>query len=106
MTPPKRPERPSAVALSYKAGEHAPKVVAKGYGLMAERIVEQARSAGVFVHDSPALVNLLMQLDLDDQIPEPLYRAVAEVLAFVHFLEQEAALQKAPAAPAATGTKR
>jgi flagellar biosynthesis protein len=97
MSPPKSPERPerpgrpSAVALSYQPGQSAPKVVAKGYGLMAERIVEQARGAGVFVHDSPELVNLLMQLDLDDQIPEPLYRAVAEVLAFVHFLEQQAA---------------
>jgi flagellar biosynthesis protein len=55
----------------------------------------------VFVHDSPALVNLLMQLDLDDQIPEPLYRAVAEVLAFVHFLEQQAALPHV-AGPTAT----
>jgi flagellar biosynthesis protein len=95
MDSPKKPERPSAVALSYRAGRHAPKVVAKGYGLMAERIVAQARSAGVFVHDSPELVSLLMQLNLDDQIPEPLYRAVAEVLAFVHFLEQQAALPQA-----------
>jgi flagellar biosynthesis protein len=95
MNKPKNPERPSAVALSYRAGLHAPKVVAKGYGLMAERIVEQARGAGVFVHDSPELVNLLMQLDLDEHIPEPLYLAVAEVLAFVHFLEQQAALPPA-----------
>jgi flagellar biosynthesis protein len=86
----KKPERPSAVALSYQPGQSAPKVVAKGYGLMAERIVEQARGAGVFVHDEPELVHLLMQLDLDQQIPETLYRAVAELLAFVHFLEQQA----------------
>ena len=92
MSTPKNPDRPTAVALSYRPGQHVPKVVAKGYGLMAERIVEQARGAGVFVHDSPELVQLLMQLNLDDQIPEPLYRAVAEVLAFVHFLEQQAAL--------------
>ncbi|KNZ33127.1 MAG: hypothetical protein AD742_07670 [Methylibium sp. NZG] len=91
MATTKKPDRPSAVALSYRPGQHAPKVVAKGYGSMAERIVEQARGAGVFVHDSPELVNLLMQLNLDEQIPEPLYRAVAEVLAFVHFLEQQAA---------------
>ncbi len=96
MAAPKKPERPSAVALSYRPGQHAPKVVAKGYGLMAERIVEQARGAGVFVHDAPELVNLLMQLNLDDQIPEPLYRAVAEVLAFVHFLEQQAAAPQPP----------
>jgi flagellar biosynthesis protein len=83
-------DRLSAVALSYKPGQHAPKVVAKGYGLMAERIVEQARGAGIFIHDSPELVNLLMGVDLDRQIPETLYLAVAELLAFVHFLEQQA----------------
>ena len=104
MSPPKNPDRPSAVALSYGPGQQAPKVVAKGYGLMAERIVEQARGAGVFVHDSPELVNLLMQLDLDDQIPEALYKAVAEVLAFVHFLEQQAAMQ-GPARPAGPAIK-
>jgi flagellar biosynthesis protein len=100
MSAPKRPDRPSAVALSYRPGEHAPKVVAKGYGLMAERIVEQARGAGVFVHDAPELVNLLMQLDLDDQIPEALYLAVAELLAFVHFLEQQAGSPAGAAGPA------
>ena len=88
--PPRHPERPSAVALSYRPGQHAPQVVAKGYGPVAERIVEQARSAGVFVHDSPELVQLLMQLDLDEHIPQQLYLAVAEVLAFIHFLEQQA----------------
>ncbi len=92
---PERPERPSAVALSYRAGQHAPKVVAKGYGLTAERIIERARGAGVFVHDAPDLVSLLMQVNLDEHIPEPLYLAVAEVLAFVHFLEQQAALAPA-----------
>jgi flagellar biosynthesis protein len=92
---PKKPERPSAVALSYQPGQHAPQVVAKGYGLMAQRIIEQARGAGVFVHDSPELVNLLMQVDLDDHIPEQLYLAVAEVLVFVHFLEQHAAQRPA-----------
>lgn len=82
--------RRSAVALSYREGQKVPRVVAKGYGELAERIVERAREAGVFVHDSPALVGLLMQVDLDSQIPPELYRAVAEVLAFVYFLEQQA----------------
>ena len=83
-------QRRSAVALRYHDGDNAPKVVAKGYGQMAERIIEQAKDAGVFVHDSPELVNLLMQVDMDSRIPPELYRAVAEVLAFVYFLEQQA----------------
>ncbi|MGL6044822.1 MAG: EscU/YscU/HrcU family type III secretion system export apparatus switch protein [Vogesella sp.] len=86
--------RRSAVALSYKEGASAPSVVAKGYGQMAERIIEQAKEAGVFVHDSPELVNLLMQVDLDSHIPPELYRAVAEILAFVYFLEQQAKGEK------------
>lgn len=86
-----KPEhRRSAVALRYSEDSAAPKVVAKGYGRMAERIIEQAKEAGVFVHDSPELVNLLMQVDMDSHIPPELYRAVAEILAFLYFLEHHA----------------
>ncbi|MDF0604214.1 EscU/YscU/HrcU family type III secretion system export apparatus switch protein [Neisseriaceae bacterium TC5R-5] len=83
--------RRSAIALSYQEGHNSPKVVAKGYGELAERIIERAHESGVFVHDSPELVSLLMQVDLDKNIPPELYRAVAEVLAFVYFLEHQAA---------------
>uniref|UniRef100_UPI0035B46A50 EscU/YscU/HrcU family type III secretion system export apparatus switch protein n=1 Tax=Chitinimonas sp. TaxID=1934313 RepID=UPI0035B46A50 len=76
-----------AVALAYREGVSAPKVVAKGRGLLAETIVERAREAGVYVHESPELVGLLMQVDLDEHIPPELYRAIAELLAFIHFLE-------------------
>ncbi|MGQ5522548.1 EscU/YscU/HrcU family type III secretion system export apparatus switch protein [Chitinimonas sp. PSY-7] len=78
---------PEAVALAYREGSNAPRVVAKGRGLLAETIIEKARDAGVFVHESPELTALLMQVDLDQQIPTELYRAVAELLAFIHFLE-------------------
>ena len=81
-------ERRTAVALAYAANSGAPKVVAKGRGLMAEAIIERARAAGVYVHDSPELVGLLMQVDLDRHIPAQLYVAVAEVLAWVYRLEQ------------------
>jgi flagellar biosynthesis protein len=85
--------RRSAIALSYREGTSAPRVVAKGYGATAERIIDSARQAGVFVHDSPELVSLLMQVDLDQQIPPEMYRAVAEILAFVYFLENQASGQ-------------
>lgn len=81
--------RRTAVALTYTDGARAPKVVAKGYGELADRIIERAKDAGVFVHDSPELVSLLMQVDLDSHIPPDLYRAVAEVLAFIYFLEHQ-----------------
>lgn len=88
--------RRDAVALAYQSGNRAPRVVAKGRGILAETIIERAREAGVYVHESPELVSLLMQVDLDQHIPPELYRAVAEVLAFVYWLEQQAAAAPAP----------
>ena len=80
-------DRQSAVALSYLDKTRAPIVVAKGYGLVAESIMRQARENGLYVHASPALNKLLMQVDLDRQIPPQLYLAVAEVMAWIHRLE-------------------
>jgi len=78
-----------AVALAYDASRsRAPRVVASGYGKLAERIVESARDHGVFVHDSPELVGLLMNLDLDEVIPQELYTVVAELLVWVAELER------------------
>lgn len=85
---PKPPDRQRAVALAYREGSAAPRVVAKGQGVVAEMIIEKAREAGVFVHESPELVSLLMQVDLDQHIPPQLYRAVAELLAFIYLLER------------------
>lgn len=77
----------NAVALAYQAGDAAPKVVAKGQGLVAEQIIERAREAGVFVHESKELVALLMDVDLDRQIPPALYRVIAELLAWLYHIE-------------------
>lgn len=81
-----------AVALAYEPEDGAPRVLAKGRGLLAEEIIARAREAGVFVHESPELVSLLMQVDLDARIPPELYIAVAELLAWLYRLEQEGAL--------------
>ena len=78
------PSRTQAVALSYADPSGAPTVVAKGYGATAEAIVACARANGVYVHGSTQLVQLLMEVDLDRQIPPALYLAVAELLAWVH----------------------
>ncbi|MDD5297976.1 MAG: EscU/YscU/HrcU family type III secretion system export apparatus switch protein [Rhodocyclaceae bacterium] len=81
-------ERTSAIALAYSQGDAAPRVVAKGRGVIAEQIVARAREHGVWVHESPELVALLMQVDLDNFIPPELYLAVAELLAWLYRLEQ------------------
>lgn len=85
---PEHGSRDEAVALTYTAGDAAPRVVAKGRGLIAREIIERARDAGVFVHESPELVGLLMQVDLDERIPPALYVAVAELLAWLYSVEQ------------------
>ncbi|PCE26349.1 flagellar biosynthesis protein FlhB [Paraburkholderia acidicola] len=87
-----RIRRKSAAALSYDAqsGDAAPRVVAKGYGLVAEMIVQRAKEAGLYVHEAPEMVSLLMQVDLDERIPPELYLAVAELLGWLHRLESGA----------------
>lgn len=95
------PGRGEAVALTYSAGDAAPRVVAKGRGLIAQEIIERAREAGVFVHESPEMVTLLMQVDLDARIPPQLYVAVAELLAWIYGVEgKRNGTRPAPALPA------
>lgn len=79
--------RGKAVALAYRAGEAAPRVVAKGQGLIAQEILDRARASGVYVHESAELVNLLMQVDVDQHIPPQLYVTIAELLAWLYALE-------------------
>lgn len=83
-----RPSPPkNAVALAYQSSDAAPRVVAKGRGLVAEQIIERAKEHGVYVHESKELLALLMQVELDEQIPPALYRAVAELLAWLHHID-------------------
>ena len=87
--------RKSAVALSYdKETYFAPKVVAKGHGEIAKRIIEAAKENNVYVHESPELISLLMQVDLDAYIPPNLYLVVAELLAWLYRLEHNQLLLK------------
>ena len=82
--------RQQAVALAYAEGDAAPRVVAKGRGAIAEQIITRAQAHDVFVHESRELVALLMQVDLDSQVPPALYQAVAEILAWLYRLERQA----------------
>jgi flagellar biosynthesis protein len=90
-----QPPRRHAAAIAYDETDArrrgAPRVVAKGHGLVADEIIERARAAGVPIHASRELAALLTQVDLDQQIPPALYVAVAEVLVWVYRLEGRAA---------------
>ena len=87
----KSASRKRAAALSYDLGQDAaPRVMAKGKGFVAERIIELAREHGVPLHEDPTLVELLVKLDLGDAIPYELYQVVAEVLSFIYRIERRA----------------
>jgi flagellar biosynthesis protein len=80
--------RQIAVALEYD-GQGAPRVTAKGRGELAERIIEAGREHGVAIEQNAVLAQALSTVELDDQIPEELYRAAAQVIAFVLSLRGE-----------------
>jgi len=82
-------ERKQAVAIQYdRETDSAPKVVAKGKGLVAEQIMAVAQSQAVPLYKNKALSNMLMAVELDREIPPALYKAVAEVLAYIYRLDQ------------------
>ena len=84
------PPRRRATALEYTHGERAPKVTATGTGLVAERIIAAAREAGVPVREDAALVNALAKLKLGAEVPEAMWTAVAETLAWAYRLNAQA----------------
>jgi flagellar biosynthesis protein len=72
-----------AVALRYDFGDGAPIVTAKGRGEIAEKILEVAAENDIAIEENPVLAEALSQIELESEIPLPLYKAVAEVIGFV-----------------------
>jgi len=80
----------SAVALKYHTKKDAaPKLTAKGEGLVAERIIKLAKENQVPIKEDPDLVQILSQVDINKEIPPPVYKVVAELLAFVYKLNSK-----------------
>jgi len=78
-------ERRKAAALRYDSErDSAPKIVAKGSGKVAEKIIEIARQYNIPIKDDPELAEILSTLDIYQEIPPELYKAVAEILAFIY----------------------
>jgi flagellar biosynthesis protein len=74
-----------AAALKYQHMiDRAPTVIAKGQGVVADRIIEVARKHNIQLKKDPALIEVLAKLDIGEEIPPDLYRAIAEVLAYVY----------------------
>ncbi|MCL2577429.1 MAG: EscU/YscU/HrcU family type III secretion system export apparatus switch protein [Defluviitaleaceae bacterium] len=81
--------RQKAVAVQYNPDEIAPKILAKGAGLIAEKILERAQDSEIVVHKDAALVEDLTRMELGEFIPPELYEAVAQILVFICELDME-----------------
>ncbi len=82
-------EKRKAIALRYdKDKDRAPLVVAKGIGELAEKIIETAKKHGVPVVEDKALISAMINLEVYEEIPPDLYRAVAKVLVFVESMKK------------------
>lgn len=77
-----------AIALEYDPEDNAPRVIASGKGIVAERIIEKAKEADIPVHRDDKLANTLSRLDIGDMIPPELYEVVAEILVFVDAMDK------------------
>jgi len=77
---------PIAIALEYDK-ENTPVINAKGTGELAKRIIKIARENDIYLQEDNALIEILAELDMGDEIPEELYRAVAEVIAFAYIIK-------------------
>ncbi len=84
----KREEKKTAVALEYEPGDQAPKVVATGQGILAEKIIDVAEEANVPIHKDAKLARSLSILDIGEYIPPELYSIVAEILVFVDSMDR------------------
>ncbi len=79
-----------AVALRYNREiENAPRVVAKGEGYIADKIIKKADEIGIPIKEDKELVNLLSSIPLDYEIPPELYRAIAEIFAYLYKMSKK-----------------
>jgi flagellar biosynthesis protein len=77
-----------AIGLKYTTAENnSPTVIAKGFGSLADEIIELAKQNGVMIHEDPYLSDLLARMDLGQEIPENLYHVIAELIAFSYVLQ-------------------
>lgn len=78
-----------AVALIYREEYRAPKVIAKGKGETADKILEVGKEKDIEIYEDKDLIDDLLKLDLYEEIPPELYEAVSEIILFVYFLDKE-----------------
>lgn len=78
-----------AVALKYNKNDTSPFVLAKGKGYIAEKIIEKGKDQNIHIHKDENIIENLMQLDIGEEIPPELYEVVAEIIAYVYYLDRK-----------------
>ncbi len=78
-----------AVALKYNENDTSPFVLAKGKGYIAEKIIEKGKDQNIHIHKDENIIENLMQLDIGEEIPPELYEVVAEIIAYVYYLDRK-----------------
>lgn len=81
-------KRKQAIAIQYNPDEVAPKILASGTGIIADKIIEKAKSSDVPLYEDNKLANTLSKLDIGEYIPPELYSIVVEILVFVDNLDK------------------
>lgn len=81
-------KRKQAIAIQYNPDEVAPKILASGTGIIADKIIEKAKSSDVPLYEDNKLANTLSKLDIGEYIPPELYSIVAEILVFVDNIDK------------------
>lgn len=88
MADTKKPKRKTAIALEYDPEDAAPKILASGQGVIADKIIEKAKEATIPVHKDGRLADTLSRLEIGEMIPPELYEVVAEILVFVDAMDK------------------
>ena len=78
-----------AAALQYnREKDNAPRIIAKGKGDIAQKIVKKAEEENIHIEDNSDLVDILLKLEIGDEIPPELYQVIAEILSFIYEIEE------------------
>lgn len=77
-----------AIAIEYDPMDEAPKIIASGQGILADKIIEKAKENAVPIHQDGKLADTLSRLEIGDMIPPELYEVVAEILVFVDAMDK------------------
>lgn len=88
MNQPNLPDKSQTAVALYYDGLASPRVTATGHGVTGERIIQLALENNVPLHEDENLAKALSSIPVGDEIPRELYLAVAEVLAFIYFLDE------------------